>query len=199
MTGSSRVVDHTTFSELQWRRDLLSPNFFILPPGFQAQSHLLGEEFVEVLKDVYALQCIRDSALFGIEDVISMAYIDNHQASIQSRLVSLPNRSSISQCCHLAAYLCSAMLRCKIWRASTIPVSQPHGLRSLSHLSLLSGCADFGCHSPTFHYTCSANYSKRTTISYGMIDLICLLGSYTSAGLLLPRELYDQIMWYCYT
>ncbi|KAN0099217.1 hypothetical protein V8E51_012992 [Hyaloscypha variabilis] len=127
MTGSSRVVDHTTFSELQWRRDPSSPNFFILPPGFQAQSHVLGEEFVEVLKDVYALQCIRDSGVyFDIEDVISMAQIDNHEASIQSRLVSLPNRSSISECCHLAAYLCSAMLRCELWRASTIP----------SHLSL---------------------------------------------------------------
>ncbi|KAH8654156.1 hypothetical protein BGZ60DRAFT_161832 [Tricladium varicosporioides] len=121
MTGSSRVVDHTTFSELWWRRDPFSPNFFILPPGFQAQSHLLGEEFVEVLKDVFALQCIRDSALFGVEDVISMAHIDNHQASIQSRLVSLPNRSSISECCHLAAYLCSTMLRCKLWRTSIIP------------------------------------------------------------------------------
>lgn len=172
MTGSSRVVDHTTFSELQWRRDPFSPNFFILPPGFQAQSHLLGEEFVEVLKDVYALQCIRDSDLLGKEDVIAIAHIDNHQASIQSRLVSLPNRSSISECCHLAAYLCSAMLRCKLWRCSTIPVSQPHGLRSLSYLSLLSGCADFGCHSPTFHYSYFANYNKRTRILYGTIGLI---------------------------
>ena len=126
LTGSSRVVDHTTFSELQWRRDPFLQNFFILPPGFQAQSYLLGGEFVEVLKDISALQCIRDSSFFSIEDVISMAYIDNHQASIQSRLVSLPNGSSISDCCHLAAYLCSAMLRCKLWRASTIPVSQPH-------------------------------------------------------------------------
>ncbi|KAE8441222.1 hypothetical protein EG329_005622 [Mollisiaceae sp. DMI_Dod_QoI] len=68
MTGSSRVVDHTTFSELQWIRDPYSPSFFVLPPGFQAQSHLLGEEFMEVLKDIYALQCIREFAFFGIED-----------------------------------------------------------------------------------------------------------------------------------
>lgn len=126
MTGSSRVIDHTTFSELHWRRDPFSPDFFSLPSGFQPYSDLLGEEFVEVLKDVFALQCIRDSALFGKEDVISMAHIDNHQASIQSRLVSLPNSSSISECCHLAAYLCSTMLRCKIWRTSTFPVSQSH-------------------------------------------------------------------------
>ncbi len=134
MAGSSRVVDHTTFSELQWRRDPFSPKYFTLPPGFKAVSHLLGEEFVEVLKDVHALQCIRDFATFGSDDVISMVHIDNQQASIQSRLVSLPNISSISECCHLAAYLCSGFLRCKIWRASTIPVSEPHG--SLSHLSL---------------------------------------------------------------
>lgn len=123
MTGSSRIVDHTTFSELRWRRDPFSPDFFFLPPGFQAYSRLLGDDFVEVLKDIYALQCIRASALFGKEDAIFMAHIDNHQASIQSRLVSLPNRCLISQCCHLAAYLCSAMLRCKLWRSSTIPVS----------------------------------------------------------------------------
>ncbi|KAJ5997315.1 N-ethylmaleimide reductase [Penicillium canescens] len=126
MTGSSRVVDHTTFSELQWKRDPFVQNSFTLPPGFQAHSHLLGQEFVEVLKDVFALQCIRDSTFFGEEDIISMAHIDNHQASIQSRLVNLPNCCSISECCHLAAYLCSTMLRCKLWRTSTIP----------SHLSL---------------------------------------------------------------
>lgn len=136
MTGSSRIVDHTTFSELQWRRDPFSPNFFILPPGFHPVSHLLGYEFVEVLKDVYALQRIRDSAMFGTEDAISMAHIDNHQASIQSRLVSLPSRSSISQCCHLAAYLSSSMLRCQMWRCSTIPVSQSR-ISFLPHLGLL--------------------------------------------------------------
>ncbi|KAJ5975998.1 N-ethylmaleimide reductase, partial [Penicillium waksmanii] len=122
MTGSHRIVDHTTFAELQWRRDPFAPDFFILPPGFQEHSVLLGEGFLEILRDIFALQCIRDSALFGHEDVISMAHIDNHQASIQSRLVSLPSHSSISECCHLAAYLCSAMLRCKIWRCSTLPI-----------------------------------------------------------------------------
>lgn len=146
MTGSNRVVDHTTFAELQWKRDPCSPNFFTLPPGFQTQSELLGPEFVEVLKDVYALQRIRDTALFGAEDEISMARIDSHQASIQSRLVSLPNGSSILECCHLAAYLCSAMLRCKLWRASTIPVSQTL-MKYTANVSLLSVCAYFECQS----------------------------------------------------
>jgi hypothetical protein len=123
MTGSSRIVDHTTFSELQWRRDPFSPDDFILPPGFQTLSHLLGEDFVEVLKDIHALRCIRDFGLFGHEDVISIAHIDNHQASIQSRLLNISSDHNISECCHLAAYLCSAMLRCKLWRGSTVPVS----------------------------------------------------------------------------
>lgn len=123
VTGSSRVVDHTTFSELQWKRDTSHPGFFILPPGFQSRSYLLGQDFVEILKDVFALQCIRDTKILNKEEAMPMAHIDNHQASIQSRLVSLPVYSPISECCHQAAYLCSTMLRCKIWRTSTIPVS----------------------------------------------------------------------------
>ncbi|KAJ5689261.1 N-ethylmaleimide reductase [Penicillium macrosclerotiorum] len=126
MTGSTRVIDHTTFPELQWKRDASSSDVFILPPGFRAQSHLLGTDFIEILKDIYALQCIRDSPILGKEDEMPMAFIDNHQASIQSRLVSLPDASALTECCHLAAYLCSSMIRCKIWRSSTIP----------SHLSL---------------------------------------------------------------
>ncbi|EXJ91322.1 hypothetical protein A1O1_04434 [Capronia coronata CBS 617.96] len=122
LTGSSRVVDHTTFSELHWTRDACSPDLFILPSGFKAQSHLLGDEFVEVLKDLHALQRIRDSAdPSSPKDMISMARIDNHQAFIQSRLVRLPIRSPISEACRVAAYLCSTMLRCKLWPASTIP------------------------------------------------------------------------------
>ncbi|KAJ5748800.1 N-ethylmaleimide reductase [Penicillium nucicola] len=121
MTGSNRVVDHTTFAELQWERDPFTRQFFTLPPGFQAHSQLLGSSFVEVLKDVFALQCIRESTYFEKEDTIAMAHIDNHQASIQSRLAHLPNHCSISECCHLAAYICSTMLRCKLWRTSTIP------------------------------------------------------------------------------
>lgn len=123
MTGSSRIVDHTTFAELQWRRDPFTPNAFILPPGFQQRAHLLTEDFIEVLKDIHALQCIRDSSHFGGRDVLSMAQIDNHQASIQSRLAGSPNTSTFLDCCHLAAYLCSTTLRCKIWRDSVIPVS----------------------------------------------------------------------------
>uniref|UniRef100_A0A093VBG6 Uncharacterized protein n=1 Tax=Talaromyces marneffei PM1 TaxID=1077442 RepID=A0A093VBG6_TALMA len=126
MTGSTRIVDHTTFSELKWTRHPRFSDFFVLPPGFKSLSYSLGDEFIEILKDVYALQCIRDNLWGATEAAISMAYIDNHQANIQSRLVGLSRHSSFSECCHLALYLCSTMLRCKIWRTSVIP----------SHLSL---------------------------------------------------------------
>lgn len=138
ITGSKRIVDHTTFSELQWKRDPFSLNYFILPPGFRANSHLLDDELLEILVDVHALRCIRDFCLFGKDDIISMAHVDNHQASIQSRLVSLTPQSSISECCRLATYLCSTMIRCKVWLASTVPVSQlnRHVLSLLNHPGL---------------------------------------------------------------
>lgn len=126
MTGSKRIVNHTTFAELRWRRDPFAPDAFVLPPGFQNASHLLTEDFTELLKDIHALQCVRDSVYFAPESVMSMAQIDNHQASIQSRLVDLPKTSSFLDSCHLGAYICSTMLRCQIWRHSVVP----------SHLSL---------------------------------------------------------------
>jgi len=132
MTGSSRVVDHSTFAELQWRRDPFSPSFFRLPPGFQARFHLLSEDFIEVLEDIHALQCIRDFGRSTSWDILSMAHINNHQASIQSRLVGLENLSGVLECCSLAAYLCSSMLCCKVWCALVIPVRQPYEFRSLS-------------------------------------------------------------------
>jgi hypothetical protein len=124
MTGGKRVVDHTTFAELQWRRDPFSPDFFVLPRGFQKRLHLLSGEFVEVLKDIHALQCIRDSPALAREDTIMMVQVDNHHASIESRLVGLPKLSVFQECCHLAAYLCACMLCCKIWHHSVIPVSK---------------------------------------------------------------------------
>lgn len=126
MTGSTRIVDHTTFTELKWTRYSFPSKFFVLPSGFKPLAHSLGEQFIEILEDVHALQCIRDNLWRAKENVISMAYIDNHQANIQSRLVGLSSHSSFSECCHLALYLCSTMLRCKIWRNSVIPVSLVH-------------------------------------------------------------------------
>ena len=126
MTGSHRVFDHTTFAELQWRRDPFSPNLFVLSPGFEKRSHLLSKEFVKVLEDIHALQFIRDSPDFVCEDTTWMMHIDNHQASVQSRLVDLPKVSLFIECCHLAAYISACQLCGKVWRASAIPVSRFH-------------------------------------------------------------------------
>jgi hypothetical protein len=56
MTGSDRIIDHTTFGELQWKRDPFAPSFFVLAPGFQKRANLFPEDFIEVLKDIHALQ-----------------------------------------------------------------------------------------------------------------------------------------------
>ncbi|KAI1164823.1 hypothetical protein F5B18DRAFT_660802 [Nemania serpens] len=123
LAGSRRIVDHTTFSELQWTRDPFFPSYFRLPPGFQIRSHILPLEFVEVLEDLHALQCIRDAPILKKFDSAASAHINNHAASIQSRLVSLPDLDPVLSCCRLAAYLCSVMLSCKVWCAFVIP---PH-------------------------------------------------------------------------
>jgi hypothetical protein len=125
LAGSNRIVDHTTFAELQWTRDRFSPHFFRLPPGLQTRSHLLSKEFIEVLEDIHALKCIRDIPHTIKSDVSLMAHINNHTASIQSRLVGLSNISPFLESCHLAAYVCSVMLCCKVWCALVIPVGEP--------------------------------------------------------------------------
>jgi hypothetical protein len=131
ISGSNRIFDHTTFAELQWRRDPFSSTFYSLPPGFQKKSHLLTEKLVEILEDVHALQCIRDSVSFRCEDTTLVIYLDNHQASIQSRLVALPNRSVFLDCCQLATYLSSCMLCPKFWRVSPVPVRIFHPFRKV--------------------------------------------------------------------
>ncbi|KAH6991320.1 hypothetical protein BKA56DRAFT_473886 [Ilyonectria sp. MPI-CAGE-AT-0026] len=132
MTGSDRIIDHTTFGELQWTRDPFTPTFFVLAPGFQKRIHLFPEDFIEVLKDIHALQCVQDFPGYTCQNPIEMLRVDNQQASIGSRLVDLPKLSPVLEACHLAAYLSACMLCSKVWRHSVIPshVSQ-HLLRSL--------------------------------------------------------------------
>lgn len=125
LTSSERTVAHTTFPEMQWQRDLFSPDLFVLPPAFERRTHLLDKDFIEVLKDVHALACIRDSPIFMHEDTISMMHIDNQEAWIQSRLSNMTNLSFLQDCCRLAAYLCAAMFCCKVWRMSVLPVCGP--------------------------------------------------------------------------
>ncbi|KAJ9494981.1 hypothetical protein H2202_009456 [Exophiala xenobiotica] len=91
MTGSDRIVDNTTFAELRWGRDPFSAEFFILAPGFQKRADLFPEDFIEVLKDIHALQCIQDLPSYTCQNPIEMCRIDNQQASIGSRLLQESN------------------------------------------------------------------------------------------------------------
>ncbi|KAH7208256.1 hypothetical protein BKA60DRAFT_599336 [Fusarium oxysporum] len=120
MVGSKRIVDHTTFTELEWQRDSIAPDFFELPPGFQVRSHLFSQEFLDIVRDIHALQCIRN-IYQRTGRPVSTVNINSHTASIQSRLQALPNTCPISKACHLAAYMCSVMLCCKVWCALVIP------------------------------------------------------------------------------
>ncbi|KAL5088527.1 hypothetical protein Trisim1_006484 [Trichoderma cf. simile WF8] len=121
LSGSDRIVDHNTFSELRWQRDSFTPSFYQLPSGFEMILQLLSEDFVEILEDLHALQCIRNYSSCDKGDPFVMAYINNHTASIQSRLVNLATSSFILKCCSTAAYICSIMLCCHPWCALVIP------------------------------------------------------------------------------
>lgn len=123
--GSDRTLDHTSFSELHWRRDPLLVDLYALPPGFDRISHLLTEELTEIIKDVHALQRISEmyceSAPF---DAISTMQIDNQQAWIESRIQALMIRESpIIKCCCLALYLCTYLSCTTVWQSALISVS----------------------------------------------------------------------------
>ncbi|KAI0975863.1 hypothetical protein F4678DRAFT_418835 [Xylaria arbuscula] len=121
LAGSSRIVDYKTFPELHWARESLPRSYYRLPPGFQAMPQLLTKDFIEVLTDLHALQCHRDLTPSSSCAVGMMQVINNHSASIQCRLTSLPKLSPVQTCYSLAAYLCSVMLCCKVWCAPLIP------------------------------------------------------------------------------
>ncbi|KAL4928349.1 uncharacterized protein BDV17DRAFT_291835 [Aspergillus undulatus] len=131
LAGSRRIVSHTTFAELLWTRDPLVPNFYALQPGFQSRSDILGlsKEFRAVLEDLHALQCIRDTGISRMPeakaDAMFMLHVNNHTASIQSRLVAVSHSglalTRLQECVRLVAYLCSVTLCCKVWCGLVIP------------------------------------------------------------------------------
>lgn len=121
LVGSKRIVDHTTFAELAWRRDSVEPNSLQLPPGFQKISHVFDHGFIEAIKDIQALQHIRDFYQSSGRPV-SMVRINSHTASIQSRLAALPTTTPLMKSCNLAAYISSVMLCCTVWCGLVIPV-----------------------------------------------------------------------------
>ncbi|KAL4971542.1 hypothetical protein BDW66DRAFT_145972 [Aspergillus desertorum] len=104
VSGSRRIVDHRTFAELLWTRDPFVPNSYRLPPGFQSRSHILSEDFAAVLEDLHALQCIREVPRIPGAGAMVMLHINNHTASVQSRLIGLSGLSHVQECCRLAAH-----------------------------------------------------------------------------------------------
>ncbi|KIW91977.1 uncharacterized protein Z519_06959 [Cladophialophora bantiana CBS 173.52] len=77
LTASERIVTHNTFNELRWERDIFPSDIFVLSPGFQKKAQLFPEGFLEVPRDIHAMQCCRESSFFAPEDTISMMHVDN--------------------------------------------------------------------------------------------------------------------------
>ncbi|KAI9708117.1 MAG: hypothetical protein M1820_004321 [Bogoriella megaspora] len=126
LLGSNRRVSHETFVELAWQRDPLRSSIFEIPPGFVASADLLEPDFLSVVKDIRALQMIRDATDVDHNDAVTIMHLDNHQASIESRLYDLvkdPLRfhNPTLYCCLNAAYICSYMLFTEVWGSSLIP------------------------------------------------------------------------------
>ncbi|KAK8067212.1 hypothetical protein PG997_013959 [Apiospora hydei] len=121
LSGSKRIVDHTTFTELQWTRDALPADFFAIPSGFQSRPSLLTGELREVFKDIRALQWVRDRPIYSGSNPADMARINDQTASIQSRLAGLIGLSPTMECLRLAAYICSVMLCCSVWCPAVFP------------------------------------------------------------------------------
>lgn len=125
ITGSERILDHTSFSELYWRRDPLLIKLYALPPGFLRISHLLTGELVEIIEDVHALQLISEMYCEPAPlDAISAMQIDNQQAWIESRIQTLRIREDpILKSCCLTLYLCTYLSCTTIWQSALISVS----------------------------------------------------------------------------
>ncbi len=90
LTSSEWIMTHGTFNELRWHREIFPSDSFVWSPGFQRNAQLFPEEFLEVLRDIHAMQCCRDSSFFSPEDTVSMMHVDNQQAWAQSKLADLP-------------------------------------------------------------------------------------------------------------
>ena len=120
-------MSHETFAELSWKRDPFRLSTYKVPAGFRAYENLLGSEYLAIVEDIEALQAIRESTDIDHHDAIAIMHLDNHQASIESRIFSLgedPLRfvNPVLYCCLLASYICTYVLFMEVWNASTIPL-----------------------------------------------------------------------------
>ena len=78
------------------------------------------------MKDIKALQAIRDGTEVDQRDAVSIMHLDNHQASVESRLYDIGKDPQESEnpalySCIVAAYLCTYMLFTDVWSSGRIP------------------------------------------------------------------------------
>ncbi len=124
MSGCPRIFDHTTFPEVHWSRSEAQQQEFILPPGFESVRALFSKGIIEVLEDLNAFRCLRESEHLDTLDPKRLVYIDNAQAWNESRLLQLQasadNYHPVVNCCLTAAYVCSYALFSEIWSGTFI-------------------------------------------------------------------------------
>ncbi|KAL9075795.1 MAG: hypothetical protein Q9157_003896 [Trypethelium eluteriae] len=127
LTGSRRIMSHEFFAELSWTRDPLCLSIAQIPEGFGTSEDVLGNTFLSIVQDIRALQVIRDTTDVDQRDAVTIMHLDNHQASIESRLYNLgkdPMRfqNPTLYCCILTAHICTYMLFTEVWGASWVPL-----------------------------------------------------------------------------
>ena len=125
-TGSWRILTHESFAELAWKRDSLRPSIYQTPIGFQIFASALGNDFLDIAADIKALQIMTDAQRVDCRDAVSVMHLDNHQASVESRLQILgrdPMRfvNPGLYACICASHLCSYTLYTDIWTSNLIP------------------------------------------------------------------------------
>jgi hypothetical protein len=123
MTGSNRILSHDTFPEITWKREPCM--HYVLPPGFVGYSDILPGKLLTIIEDIQSFLILRESTQALTGDLLSDIDIDNLQASIESRLHTLREQlvedDYISECCIIAAYLCTYVLYTNIWEGHIIP------------------------------------------------------------------------------
>lgn len=123
IAGTDRVFSHDMFPEIHWHRDPFQLNLYTIPEGFAERKHILGDEFIDIIGDIRALQHVRENGTNYPLDNLDVEKIDNQQAWIESRLEQLRHVAAepLLRACIPAAYLCAYGCFTDIWTGHMIP------------------------------------------------------------------------------
>lgn len=124
VVGTYRVFSHEIFPEMHWHRDPFQETLYSVPPGFAIREDILGHEFLDIVKDICALQRLREAGMQYPVNAGEVEKVDNQQAWIESRLQQLRTYGATEPlliCCIPAAYLCAYGFFAEVWSASLIP------------------------------------------------------------------------------